>query len=169
MFIPVTYRTLFLSQAKLGWFFFIQGRISLQWQCFTRAMDSHNNPKRWSAILVGKLQMVAWDMWTYRNGLIHDPNHVWNIKRASTLNGYITADYQQGITGLDRTDHSLFHQDLSTLLSLPCDKKELWLRSVQVARSRPLAPRRPRRNLPGLPLERRRMFQWLHPSNNSLS
>ena len=110
---------------------------------------------------MAKLQQVAWDMWTYRNGLIHQPDHVWKIQRSNQLNQYIRTEYERGTVDLERSDLSLFRRDLQFMFSLSTDKKELWLQSVQVARNRYHVPQGPRHRLPPLPVERARMARWI--------
>ena len=118
--------------------------------------------------LVAKLQQVACDMWTYRNGVVHQPDHVWKIQRAADLNRYIQREYEIGVEGVDRIDRSLFRRDIEYIISLTNDKKELWLRSVQVSRDRYHAPVLRRSRLQNLSRERSLMAQWIQlPSSQS--
>jgi hypothetical protein len=64
------------AQDKIGWRSFLEGRVSLSWRLhqasFYASTKSRCSPKRWVTSLIIKLWDVAWDLWQFRNRIVHE-------------------------------------------------------------------------------------------------
>ena len=62
-------------QGILGWENFVLGRWSRTWQQvqwnYYNLIKSKRSPQRWTVAMIKKMIDVCWDMWDYRNELIH--------------------------------------------------------------------------------------------------
>ena len=80
--------------------------------------------------------MIRWDLWEFRNGILHAPNGPLAIARHSYLNSLIGEDFRQGTDGIHNNYYYLFSGDntLEKLRSSDIISKEQWLESVLMAR-----------------------------------
>jgi hypothetical protein len=67
-----------LAQDELGWDYFVEGHLSSKWsdsqESYYKAINKSNTGKRWLTELIKKLWNIAWDIWTYRNGIAAEDN-----------------------------------------------------------------------------------------------
>lgn len=63
------------QQKRIGWDFFIEGWIGIQWRRpqsrYLESIKSKTSVRRWVGALIVKLWEVAWDLWEHRNGVEH--------------------------------------------------------------------------------------------------
>jgi hypothetical protein len=66
------------SQDDLGWDYFLEGFLSVEWAAtqdqYYKQLGKKNNGQRWATEIVKKLWSVAWDIWVYRNGIAAEVN-----------------------------------------------------------------------------------------------
>ena len=136
-------QVLFEAQEKLGWTAFCVGRISNQWAQYTTATDSHNNPKRWTHLLIQKLCLTIWQMWDHRNSVLHDPSGRVQQQEHLQINAQIRVQYMIGSLDLHSEDLALLLTTVNILCNKSIERKKLWLRSVEIARENSLHSRIP--------------------------
>ena len=70
-----------LAQNLIGWYAFLEGFLTVEWKI--HASTFKQSLQRWTALLVKKLWMVAFDMWDHRCKLLHEndlSNKVQNLQ-----------------------------------------------------------------------------------------
>merc|ERR1712115_111441 len=128
-----------LAQEDIGWMNFVLGRWTPQWLTvqqahFTRTL-SKKSPKQWSIAIIHKLLLVSWDMWTYRNGLVHAPSGPLELQAHHTLNQQIDEQWTEGFAQLNKSDKHLFtDRSKEEIYNLNQNQKKQWLQDVQQAR-----------------------------------
>ena len=126
------------AQADLGAWNTFLGRISQQiTDCqhrYYQSQGSRRTGHRWTVALITKLQMVAWDMWDHRNGILHeDPLRHHMHDDLLTTNSAIAQEWEQGPRGLLPQDQFLFRSRPNVEARTLQGKWE-WLESVTLAR-----------------------------------
>ena len=65
------------DQVDLGWINFFSSRWSVKWreaqQHHYRNMNKRKSARSWAVALQKKLMMIQWDLWQYRNTILHSP------------------------------------------------------------------------------------------------
>jgi hypothetical protein len=78
------------AQDYLGWDHFLEGFLSIEWaetqDQYYKSLGKKKNGQRWATEIVKKLWLVAWDIWTYRNGIAIEVN---NLHTHKTLDSTI--------------------------------------------------------------------------------
>ena len=125
------------EQNEIGWFNFLQGRLSLEWrakqEAYYKAMGLRRTGRRWIEALIKKLWEISWTMWDHRNKVLHDND------RHKELGNYelglmVRKEYDKGGRDLAPRMKYLLAADLQEVLGYSVSKKKRWLRSVQAAR-----------------------------------
>ena len=66
------------GQEEIGWVNFVLGRWSTKWlivqQNHFDNINSKCNVHRWVSAIIHKLMMITWDLWDFRNSVIHGPS-----------------------------------------------------------------------------------------------
>lgn len=125
-------------QTKIGWSSFIRGFVYCDWKEIQRAhlqkIQSKKSHKRWLKMLIIKFWQISWDMWRFRNGILHTQSttHITNFTFLLTTEIVKEMDY--GGRLLPPTCKYLFNQSQSKLLSTTTNNKKLWLANVWAAR-----------------------------------
>ena len=85
-------------------------------------------------MLIIKFWQISWDMWRFRNGILHTQSttHITNFTFLLTTEIVKEMDY--GGRLLPPTCKYLFNQSQSKLLSTTTNNKKLWLANVWAAR-----------------------------------
>lgn len=126
------------QQHRMGWTNFVFGRWHQQWaraqQNYMQSQESKHSPRRWTAAIIHKLFMTAWDMWDHRNKVLHAPDGPRAIIEQAHLSAQITSEYNRGLEGLRPSDHYLLQDPLQSILSGTCSSQRKWLHSVHLAR-----------------------------------
>lgn len=160
--IPPILEQAFLEQEQIGWYNFLFGYVSTEWQ---RLQQEHylylglrNTGKRWVTSLIEKLWQVAWDQWDDRNKTLHKKNKILEYHDVSDLDEELRTEYFKGIPPrCPRKDRKYFKKrSINHLLRLPTIKKRLWLSTITKIRS--AVPTTPLRNFDS---ERRILRLWL--------
>ena len=90
-----------------------------------------HSPRRWLTAFLSQLWNTAWDLWGYRNGIIHNSEC---DKKGDTIREQVKQEYAQGVEQLPCSAWHWFSSPLSTLLTKPLDYLQAWLLSVQAHR-----------------------------------
>ena len=65
------------EQTEIGWNNFWVGRWSTKWQVvqkrYYKSINSKKSSRRWATAIVYKCILTAWDVWQFRNDLVHGP------------------------------------------------------------------------------------------------
>jgi hypothetical protein len=126
-----------------------KGWHQLQADHYTRLGLQHSG-KRWLTAFIRKQWAIAWDIWQYRNSIVHDKLEGIEVR---VVNDSITAEYLLEQTSPDVK--KLFNIPLHIRLKASFDHKKAWLHNIQIARARQI-----RRNL-HLSRMRTTMANWL--------
>ena len=91
------------SQNRIGWFNFLQGRVSIGWayhqQSYFKDHDMRRTGQRWVESLIKKLWDVSWTMWDHRNGALHESDDH-GVLGNLILQDMIRRKYARGQRGL---------------------------------------------------------------------
>ena len=160
------------TQAKIGWFNFVLGRWTYKWKIVQQAhyqrIGSKKTAKRWLTAILHKLSLVCWDLWKFRNKVLHAPSGPLLVAQNHRLNQDIENEFADGTADLRKQDHSLFKKwTVQKLQRSDVHTKQQWLESVRLAREQYEAPE------DAIIMENplvRAMRQWLiHPPPNEES
>ena len=81
-------------------------------------------------------------MWQFRNKVLHSPTGPTAIASHHSLNHQISEEHRRGTDGIDRSSYHLFSTQytITKLQSSTIDDKQLWLKSVTLARKEYVEP-----------------------------
>ena len=128
-----------LAQQETGWTNFVFGRWHRQWAVaqgnYLKSQDSKLSLRRWTAALIHKLYMTAWDFWDHRNKVLHAAGGPRALAVRAQLHARIRAEYMTGPTGLHPPEAQLLCEPLHVLLNGTTATKKRWLQSVHLSRT----------------------------------
>jgi hypothetical protein len=101
--------------------------------CFYSILGSSKSPRRWIIALIQKLWDVSWDMWSHRNGLLHDRN---TGSKAILLQNTIQDLMRSPLNSVSLPNRYLLRQDLNRLLSASQSYQSSWIARVDAAQAR---------------------------------
>ena len=128
------------DQAEIGWINFFSGRWSVKWKeaqkRHYRNMNKRKSAKSWAVAILKKLMMIRWDLWEYRNSILHSPTGPIALASHHSLNYKISEEKAKGMDGIARSNAHLFSAFYSNtkLHSGDIPSKILWLEMVRLAR-----------------------------------
>ena len=127
------------EQNKIGWDNFILGRWSLRWQRiqenYYASIKSKRSVKRWAAVIIHKLIMIVWDLWSFRNELVHGPKGIEESERHKELNSKIEQEHSKGsLTLIEKDKHLIDNNGLEDLTTGTFYDKQAWLKRIEAAR-----------------------------------
>ena len=124
-----------LYQSTIGWHAFLWGFISTAWidaqDCHLKHINSKKTGKRWLAALIKKLWMVSWDMWRFRNGILHSQSNSIPTNFTFLLTSTIITEIHRL---LPPSCTYLFARNLASILRGSVNSKQVWLATVWLAR-----------------------------------
>jgi hypothetical protein len=127
-------------QTDIGWENFFEGCVAKEWEhiqiIYYEWCQSKKSGRRWTTALIQKLCDIAWDLWEYRNGIIHAKENAEILHNMVATDGNIWAHYLQGPCGLAQHDHSLFSEPIENILLASIIYHQKWLKRVETARDR---------------------------------
>jgi hypothetical protein len=127
-------------QNDIGWENFFEGCVAKEWEhtqiVYYYWCQSKKSGRRWTTALIQKLWDVAWDLWAYRNGIVHSNENAEILHNMAETDGEIRTQYLWGSHGLAQCDHSLFHKPIEDILSASILYRQKWLQRVETARDR---------------------------------
>jgi hypothetical protein len=140
---PNTHSTLKINevihcQSIIGWAPFLRGFIHCEWKeiqnQYLKSINSKLSHKRWQKMLIKKLWEISWDMWRFRNGVLHNHDTTQTTNFSFLLTTEILKEKEFGCRLLPPTCRYLFNQPQDKLLSSTINNKKLWLANVWAAR-----------------------------------
>ena len=126
------------KQTEIGWGPFLRGFIHINWKeiqhRYLQSIQSKLSHKRWLKMMIIKLWQISWDMWRFRNGVLHtqDTKHITNFTFLLTTE--ILKEKEFGCNLLPPKCKYLFNQPRDKLLASTINNKKLWLANVWAAR-----------------------------------
>lgn len=130
-----------MKQQKIGWNNFVIGRWSKLWekvqQEYYFSINSQYTSFRWAIAILKKFLLINWDIWDFRNDLIHGKGGINDRARNKELSFQIRQHFLIGSAELRKEDKYLFKNkdNLPSLLNRPIDEKRQWLTTVRNAKS----------------------------------
>ena len=123
------------AQDKAGWDNAFHGRWVKGWavahdenyKCFNLSCSG----RCWLACIIAQLFKTSWDLWEYRNAILHNVEEGIEAKQ---LNAEIAQEYQLGFIGLTRTIRRWTQMTQEEVLKLKLRRRWLWLRKIKAAR-----------------------------------
>jgi hypothetical protein len=112
--------------------------------------------KRWLVALIKKLLDIAWDMWQYRNSVVH--NQEIDSRDADTRR-QIEDLFARGPVGLPKEAKALFRQGSRQILQARPEVRQAWVIRVTAAFER--AQRKAKQDKASYAQERGTMAKWL--------
>ena len=118
---------------------FVLGRWTTRWlvvqQLHFGRIQSKRSPSKWASAIIHKLLLISWDLWTYRNGLIHAPSGPLSLQEHHTLNLDIDAQFEEGFDQLYQSDQYLYRNlTREEIYNWDTGRKRQWLQDVANAR-----------------------------------
>ena len=105
-----------LAQEIIGWQAFMEGCLSITWRIHASTFSQRKySPRRWTALLVKKLWLVAFDMWDHRCKLLH----------TNDLSNKI-----QDLPDIDRRIRSVLRKD--TLALCPHERRVFYILEAEI-------------------------------------
>ena len=125
-------------QSLLGWGPFLRGFLSQRWKvaqsCHYRYLQIQKTGERWTAALIQKLWSVSWDMWRFRNGVLHSQSLTIPTNFTFLVTSSIISEMNHGHRLLPPSCTYLFQTDIPSLAKSSVNNKKLWLATVWSAR-----------------------------------
>ena len=127
------------DQADLGWVNFFSGQWSVKWKeaqkRHYRNINKRKSTKSWAVAILQKLMMIRWDLWQYRNSILHSPTGPIAIASHHSLNHRISEEKAKGTDGITKSNTHLFSAfySITKLHSGDIPSKILWLEMVRLA------------------------------------
>jgi hypothetical protein len=122
-------------QDAQGWLNFWMGLPSKGWQELQEAhykrIASSKTGSSWLIAIICKQWLIAWDIWDYRNGVVHHTDDGTDAQKIATA---IRAEYAQGAPTRDM--RKFFRTPLRDTLRRNIDYQTNWLHRVTVNRAR---------------------------------
>jgi ribonuclease HI len=117
------------AQDRIGWDHFLEGSLSNNWASTQQhhyiSINKLNSGQRWLTELIKKLWKIAWDIWTYRNGIAAEAN---NRQLTTSLNLQINTALQTiSASQTQLQPHIYSEQTISALQSANLGTKRSWL------------------------------------------
>ena len=126
------------SQSSIGWETVLRGFISTKWSATQNLhfqhLQSKKTGKRWVTELIKKLWQVSWDMWRFRNGILHHQSNATPTNFTFLLTSSILSEINHGHRLLPISCSYLFAKPAAELLRSTVNSKKLWLATVWAAR-----------------------------------
>jgi Reverse transcriptase (RNA-dependent DNA polymerase) len=131
--LPSLYKDTLLHQDQQGWNNFFMGLPSTGWvdlqQQYFHQTASLKSGRRWLTAIIRKQWRVAWDIWDYRNSVVHDIDCG---TEATQMALSICTEYAKGVASSEM--RIFFKVSLQTLLQRSLQHQAEWLWRVQSAR-----------------------------------
>ena len=153
------------AQSRVGWQLLLEGRQVLEWEAVQQRYfefeESRKTGRRWAVALIKKLWEVAWDLWEYRNSIVH---HKEMGQLELDLRNKIQWQFARGTAHLPKQVARLFSPGIDAILKSSLDSRQAWLIRVTHARAR-ARRRRAAAGLDTLHRERALLRRWLSTAN----
>jgi hypothetical protein len=135
---PCRFRTMGLSQDRIGWRRFLEGMISKEITVIQRQFyalsGSHLSLEKWSSGLITRLMEITHRQWLYRNYIVHDlVSGIIVTARKENLLLEIELQHELGDVGLLEEDKYLAEVNLEEMELSLGERQHYWLLAIQTA------------------------------------
>ena len=127
-----------IEQNRIGWEPFLRGYVSSKWNeaqsCHYLHLGSKKTGHRWLTELIKKMWAIAWDMWRFRNGVLHSQSLTIPTNFTFLLTSAILQEMNHGHRLLPPRCNYLFSTTAAAILKGSINSQKLWLATVWGAR-----------------------------------
>ena len=133
-------RAAIIDQEQIGWDNFLLGRWSKKWQKVQQRYITHTKSRRsslqWTTCIINKFLRTVWDIWNFRNALVHGKGGVFQRATNSELDFQIREEFTIGFENFCDEDKKLYRDyTVPILTNNTITFKRQWLHSIRAARS----------------------------------
>jgi hypothetical protein len=127
------------DQDRIGWYHFVEGRISKKWalaqQAYYYQQHSQRTGESWASNLVDHLLALVHRQWIQRNAVVHerDANGL-RIKEGVELETEIDQQFTLGVDGLHQQDHHFITRGRAKVNDMSGPAKKAWVSGITLAR-----------------------------------
>jgi hypothetical protein len=131
--------TAYNEQQDIGWFNFLQGRISNQWVAIQSAyyerLESRRTGHTWARNLIQRLWDASFSMWQNRNHILYNVHTEADTRLSTNLDHRIRREFDLDTDGLAPIHHYMLRRTrLTRLLLSDNPEKTAWLATIKTAR-----------------------------------
>lgn len=161
-------RTAVTAQDSLGWENMLTGIVSEHWAeaqaHYLSSLRSKKSPRRWLASLIQKQWDICWDLWNYRNRILHDKE---TGRAQRDIRRQLRVLHALPRTDFPSTCHHFFSLTLQDLYKSPERTQVAWISRLNSAMGRMARKKRnaARRQASQRALMRRRFLLRRFPAN----
>jgi hypothetical protein len=125
----------YLDQQEIGWFNFLQGRISTRWVImqsdYYQLINSKRTATTWARRLICHLWELSRNMWLHRNHILHESPNAETEKLSRRMDRRILTKFWKNLDGLSPPHHYLLRRNpLNRVLKWQNHEKLAWLDTV---------------------------------------
>jgi hypothetical protein len=125
-------------QDSIGSRQFFEGWLHSEWELlqekYYKEINSRCSAKRWTIAVITRMWEIAWDIWEYRNEVLHKENNYSTTEDAEAIDLRVKTLWDTlYITGLLPKDLHLANITLTRLLQFPKHQKKEWLHQASLA------------------------------------
>ena len=105
-------RAAITDQDQIGWDNFLLGRWSKKWQTVQQRHITQTKSRRsslqWTTCIINKFLRTVWDIWNFRNALVHGKGGVFQRATNSELDFQIREEFTIGFENFRDEDKKLY-------------------------------------------------------------
>jgi len=128
------------AQQEVGTNSWLDGWIHFEWRQaqakYWEGIQTCKSSKQWTADLIKKLWLIAWDQWEHQNGSLHNTTKNQQRIVKKDVNEQIQQVYQEGPLALPWEALPLMLNPVEVQHMLPLRAKQQWLESIKAAHIR---------------------------------
>ena len=126
------------EQVAIGWDNILFGRLSSKWMALQKhyltSKHSRKSPDRWAADLTYRLLQISHQLWTTRNGILHERDeHGLLLAEGQKLDEAIIEHYGRGKAALLPEDYHFLNRPLFRILEMSASDRYSWLGNIKMA------------------------------------
>jgi hypothetical protein len=131
--------TAYQEQTDIGWYNFLQGRISNHWvtiqSAYYERLESRRTGHTWARNLIQRLWDISWSMWNNRNHILYNVHTDSDTRLSHKLDKRVRQEFSIDIDGLAPIHHYMVRRTrLARLLLWDNPEKAAWLATIKIAR-----------------------------------
>ena len=124
----------------IGWFNFIEGKMSSKWenaqeQYYQIQKSRNRKGSYWASTVVSCLNDIIRAQWFHQNEVLHDTNlQKESTKRKEKINEEVNDVFRTGSENIRDCDKDIFEVKEEYIKEWPIAQQMQWLKSVNIAR-----------------------------------
>jgi hypothetical protein len=119
------------EQIAIGWNNILFGCLSTKWmrlqKLYLTSKHSRKSPERWTADMTYRLLKISHQLWTTRNGILHERDE------GQKLDDAIIDHYGRGKAALLPEDYHFLDRPLFRILEMSASDRYSWLGNIKMA------------------------------------